>query len=361
MLKKNDGNMIKILIVEDSVTVSRYLEFIFGNDPEIVIIGSVLNGKQAVDFVKKNKPDIISMDIDMPIMNGLEATKIIMSENPIPIIIATASRNAGNIHTSMEALAAGALSVIQKPYGIGHPLEATRTARLLSMIKTLSKVKVVTRKYSKTKSIRKIASAKPAINDTMPPVTKLLNRKLVAIGISSGGPQVLAKIFSGISENFPYPILIVQHITEGFINSMVSWLNSILSIPVKVAAHNEMLLSGHIYFAPDKYQMGVKFNKIELRKCEPKTPICPSVKYLFNNLAQHSGKNTIAMILTGMGSDGSKEIKTLKNAGAFTIAQDEESSLVHGMPGEAIKNDGVDYVLNTNQIKDILAHIEKYK
>ncbi len=355
--------MIKLLIVEDSLTVRGYLKYIFSKDPDISIIGVVQNGKEAVEFVRKHKVDVISMDIDMPIMNGLQATKVIMSENPVPIIIVTSSRNAKNDKTAMEGLAAGALSVIQKPFGIGHKMEPKRTANMLRMIKTLSKVKVITRKFTTHKILDKKPIEKPSIggHQIIPSHLKLRNRKYVAIGISSGGPQVLAKIFSNITEKFPYPILVVQHITKGFMGTMVAWLNEILEIKVKIASHKEVLQPGYVYFAPDNYNMGVKSNMVCLSKCLAGERICPSVKHLFESLAMNAGSKTIAMILTGMGSDGSAEIKKLKDAGALTIAQDEESSLVHGMPGEAIKLGGVDYVLNTKNITELLNEIETKK
>lgn len=351
--------MIKVLIVEDSRTVSQYLEYIINNDPEIEVIGNVANGQLAVDFVKKNRPDIITMDVDMPIMNGLEATRIIMSTTAVPIIVVTASRNAHKMQISIEALAVGALTVIQKPIGIGHPDEHERTRNLLSMIKTYSQVKVITRKYRPTKKETESKSIEPIARNVIPPVSTLHKIKIVAVGISSGGPEVLAKIFAKITGKFPYPILVVQHITPGFLVGMITWFNRLSKIPVRIASDKELILPGNIYFAPDNFQMEVTFNRIKLRKCIEGVRICPSVRCLFNSLCIHHGKETFAMILTGMGRDGAKELKTLRDAGALTIAQDKESSLVHGMPGEAIKLNGAAYILDPDQIADVLLEIEK--
>ncbi len=349
--------MIKLLIVEDSLTVSGYLKYIFSEDPEITVVGVVGHGKEAIEFVKKNKVDVITMDIDMPVMNGLQATKIIMSENPKPIIILTSSRNAKKDETSMEALAAGALTVIQKPFGFGHKMEPLRTAGMVKIVKNLSKVKVITRKFNGADYSNKIPQSGIAKANKKPKAEELKNKKLVAIGISSGGPQVLAKIFSEIDEDFPLPILVVQHITKGFINTMVSWLDDILKIKVKVATQGELLKPGKVYFAPDEFNMGTKSNRIELTRCTPESKICPSVKYLFNNLSEEKSKHSIALILTGMGSDGSAEIKKLKEAGALTIAQDQKSALVHGMPGEAIKLGGIDYIMDTSNITALFKEI----
>ena len=352
--------MIKVLIVEDSRTVSQYLEYILSSDPEIEVIGNVPNGKMAIEFVEKNKPDIITMDIDMPVMNGLEATRRIMSTTPVPVIVVTASRNAYEVNISIEALAAGALTVIKKPVGFGHPNQDELINKLISMVKIYSQVKVVKRKIKPVEPIPvKAIKNTGKINTKTPPTNKLLKRKYVVIGISSGGPQVLIKIFSKISEDFPYPILVVQHITQGFLEGMVTWLDRLCKIPIHTAQDREKILPGHIYFAPNKFQMGINNDTIELRKCDEKIRICPSAEYLFNSLAKDHGKDTIAMLLTGMGTDGAQELKNLKVAGAITIAQDEESSLVFGMPGKAVELNGVDHLLNPDQIRDVLLKLEE--
>lgn len=350
--------MIKVLIVEDSKTVSQYLQFILDRDPEIEVIGNVANGKEAIEFIEKNKPDIISMDIDMPLMNGLEATRRIMATHPIPIIVVTASRNACKKNISFEALAAGALNVIHKPVGIGHPKEEEKTKIFLSMLKTYSQVKVITRRY---KSNRKTPEEKKLIysrTTNKPVVEQFLNKKYLAIGVSTGGPQVLTKVLSKITNKFPYPILIVQHISLGFIQNMASWLNNTLQIPISVAKQDEIPLPGHVYFAPDNFQFGIYNNKIKLTKCVMNMKLCPSVEHLFNSLCNTNAHETIAFLLTGMGNDGAKSLTKLKSLGAITIAQDEESSLVFGMPKEAIEMGGIDFILNPEQIADLLKETE---
>ena len=347
--------MIKVLIVDDSRVVSEYLEYTLNSDPGIQIIGNLSNGKQAIDFIKKNKPDIITMDIDMPVMDGLEATRIIMSTMPIPIVVVTASRNINEIQITMDALAAGALSVIEKPTGIGHINENNKKDKLITMIKVLSEVKVVTRKPA-------IVSKTPIKSlkyKRLPSLKKFNNKKVVAVGISSGGPQVLEKIFSKITGQFPYPILVVQHITESFLEGLVSWLGRLSMIPVHIATDTETILPGHIYFAPDHHNMGIIDLRVKLYGCSKvQGSICPSVAHLFSNLVMNYGSDTIAMILTGMGTDGAKELKMLKDAGSVTIAQDKESSLVHGMPGEAINLNAADYILSPQEIATILFQIE---
>lgn len=347
--------MINVLIVEDSRVVSEYLYYILSKDPQIQVIGNVSNGKKAIEFIKDHKPDVISMDIEMPIMDGLEATRIIMSTTPIPILIVTASRDANEVATTIEALAAGALGVIEKPIGVGHPNEQKLADQLVTMIKLMAEVKVVSRKPKAT-ARQKVKP--PAIIKEVPWEDHgRLN--VIAIGVSSGGPQALQQVFSKISDKFPVPIVVVQHITKGFLTGLVNWLGNTTAIPIQIATDGEQLLGGHIYFAPDNHQMKIsKSGKINLEKCEQKNGLCPSVAHLFNSVALAYGKSVMGIILTGMGNDGARELKLLREAGALTIAQDKESALIHGMPGVAIKLDAAKYILSATEISQLLYEIE---
>jgi two-component system chemotaxis response regulator CheB len=349
--------MIKVLIVEDSRVVSEYLQYVLSFEPEISVIGNVSNGKAAIEFVSEHKPDVITMDVNMPIMNGLEATRVIMSTNPVPIIIVSGSQNTKDVAVSLEALAAGALSVVEKPAGIGHPQETEQRKKLISMIKLMAEVKVITRKPSKRVHVTK--NQIPQKTGFALTNENLINRKIVAIGVSTGGPQVLQKIFSKLTSKFPCPILVVQHITTGFLEGLVTWLITTTKIPVYIATQNETMLPGHIYFAPNNYQMGVKgFGKIVLTENEANNGICPSVAHFFNSVEKEYGNKAIAIILTGMGRDGAVELKQLREAGALTIAQDKESALIYGMPGVAAEINAADFFLNTEQIAELLLKME---
>jgi len=348
--------MVNLLIVDDSSTIREYFEYILGQDPDINIVGKACNGKEALSFVKKLKPDIIAMDIDMPVMDGLEATRQIMSSTPIPIIIVTARRNAKNKEVSMEALASGALTVVEKPAGIKSANNA-EYIQLTKLIKTYSKVKVLTRRNLKRPAQpSKLQVVEP--KQTIPDKEILKQIELISIGVSTGGPEVLKTIISSIPANFPVPIVAVQHITPGFLDSMVSWLNSISPLHIKVAENGEFIKPGVVYFAPDKQHMTVVSNKIKLIKNMVNNPICPSVDALFRSLLDNASK-TLALLLTGMGSDGALAMKELYDRDALTVAQDKASSLIHGMPGEAIKINAVKHVLDLAGISKLLNNINE--
>jgi two-component system chemotaxis response regulator CheB len=348
--------MIKVLIVEDSRVVSEYLNYIFTNEPDMQVIGNVSNGKAAIDFIQHQKPDVITMDIDMPVMNGLEATRIIMSTIPVPILIVTGSRNANDSSTSIEALAAGALTVMEKPVGIGHPKEEELTKKLINMVKLMAEVTVVTRKL-KPKAIAPMVSA-GKFNKAVVEISSI--PQIIAIGVSSGGPQVLQVVFSKITSRFPVPIVVVQHITDGFLNSLINWLGNEVNLPVHIAQNSEDIKPGHIYFAPNGFQMNItREGKIILEKDVLKNGFNPSVAHLFTSVAHEFGNNAIGIILTGMGSDGSKELKLLLDKGAVTIAQSKESALIHGMPGVAIQFGSARYVMSADEISELLQDIER--
>jgi two-component system chemotaxis response regulator CheB len=348
--------MIKVLIVEDSRVVSEYLQYIFSNVHDMQVIGNVSNGKAAIDFIQHRKPDVITMDIDMPVMDGLEATRIIMSTMPIPILIVTGSRNANDTSTSIEALAAGALTVMEKPVGIGHPREAELSKNLINMVRLMAEVTVITRKLKPRIPVPAVSSA--AFSKELFDIISL--PKIIAIGVSSGGPQALQIVFSEITARFPVPIVVVQHITDGFLESFTNWLENVTNLPVHIAHNEEDLKPGHIYFAPNGSQMSIlKTGKVRLEKDILKNGLNPSVAHLFTSVANEFGNSAIGIILTGMGSDGSKELKLLLDKGAVTIAQSKESALINGMPGVAINYGSAKYVLSAEEISGFLSGIER--
>jgi two-component system, chemotaxis family, protein-glutamate methylesterase/glutaminase len=346
--------MIRVLVVEDSLTVASYMEWIFNQQPDMEVIGKVINGKEAVNFVKRDKPDVVTMDIEMPVMNGLEATRQIMELCPVPIVIVTASRNARETLMTMEALAAGALTLLEKPRGLNSPGGSSEIAELVMQVRLMAGVKVITRWKTLSVSPPKVP-IEWAISKEID-VSKTL--RIVVIGVSTGGPAALQEILSPLDKNFPYPIVIVQHIALGFIEGMINWLSGILKIPVKIGKDGEIVQAGTVYFAPDAYHLTVTMSGILKLKKNSGDPFCPSVSRLFRSVYESYGRHCLAILLTGMGNDGALEMKLLHDAGAFTIAQHKDSALIYGMPAEAVKLNGVTKLLRTNEISEFLLKLE---
>lgn len=344
--------MVNVLIVDDSEVVRISLQRILESDPEIRVIGTAENGVEAVKFVERQRPDVITMDINMPKMNGHEATRRIMETTPVPIVVVSASYAKNDVKHSFMAVEAGAVAIIEKPYGPGHPDHQDAARILINTVKVMSEVKVV-RRWIKTG--RPAAAAAPVLL-----AEKIAHKKvsIVAIGASTGGPLVLQTLLAGLGKDLPVPVAVVQHIARGFIEGMVAWLSQTTGQKVHVAKDGEPMLPGNVYFAPDDFQMGMeKYGAIRLSKALPENGIRPSVSYLFRSAMEAYGPEVAAVLLTGMGKDGAEELKLLKDAGAITIAQDMESSIIYGMPGEAVRIGGASYVLPPDKIVTALTSL----
>jgi two-component system, chemotaxis family, protein-glutamate methylesterase/glutaminase len=343
--------MIKVLVVDDSPVFRELLSYVLTSDPEIKVIGTASNGEEALKAIQQDKPDVITMDIIMPGMDGFETTRKIMETNPVPIIIVTGSLNIREIGLSFKTTEAGALTIVQKPRGIGHPGYEKDAKELIRMVKLMSEVTMVKRWTDKRKEA--LISGKSIEAD------KTSNGiKIVAIGASTGGPPVVRKILSGLPKNFSLPVLIVQHMSAGFIAGFAEWLNHTSALPVHVAVHNTEALGGHVYIAPDGVQMRVAVNgRVALAGDPPENGLRPSVSYLFRSVANAYGSQAIGILLTGMGKDGAAELKLMREKGAVTIAQNRESSVVFGMPGEAVKIDAARYILSLEGILSLLTSL----
>lgn len=332
-------------MAEDSAVTRMFLVHLLESDPRIRVVGAVADGQAAFDFVVRNKPDVVLMDIHMPRLDGFEATRRIMESQAVPIVICSANTNVGDTAIMFRAMEAGAIACIEKPAGPQHPNFEAAAAHLLETVKLMSEVKVVRR------------TARPADPVAAPAAAVLATRpiRMVGIGASTGGPPVLQTILSGLPKDYPLPILIVQHIAEGFVGGMAEWLNQTTPLHVHVASHGALPLAGHVYLAPDDFHMGVGAGGvIVLTREEPENHLRPAVSYLFRSLAQVYGPDALGVLLTGMGRDGAEELKALKDKGAITIAQDRESSVVHGMPGVAIALGAAMYVLPAERIAQTL-------
>jgi len=346
--------MIKVLIVEDSPVVSAFLAYFLNSDPEMQVIGTANNGIEAIEAVKRKKPDIITMDINMPKMNGLEATREIMESIPVPIVIVTGSYDTTEIAITFSALEAGAVAIVRRPTGIGHPEHETTLKALIRAVKLMSEVKVVKRRPATTRRKTSDIAVSPPIEET----SGYAKVRVVAMGASTGGPLALQTVLSGLSGDFPAPVLIVQHIAEGFAPGFAEWLNQKTDLLVHVARDGERILPKHVYVAPNGFHMGVKYaGRIALAGDEPENGLRPSVSYLFRSVANVYGQHAVGVLLTGMGNDGALELKRLKEKGAVTLVQDEVSSVVFGMPGQAITLDAATHVFSPEGIAEKLNNL----
>jgi len=341
--------MIKVLIVEDSAVVRQFLEYVLNSDPEIQVIGAARDGEEALELVKEKKPDVITMDINMPRMDGFEATRRIMESFPTPIVIVSASWDAREVETTFRAMEAGAVAAVPKPRGGNHPELEPDVRELIQTVKLMSEVKVV-RRWPARKSTPTVpqtldARGKGARGDI----------EVVAIGASTGGPIPIQTILSGLPEEFPAPILVVQHISRGFVPGFTEWLSSSSRLKLKVASDGDLLDRGRVYIAPDGLHMGVRDgSRIELSSDEPEHSVRPSVSYLFRSVAKTYGRKSAGVLLSGMGIDGAEELKLMRDKGAATFVQDEKTSVVWGMPGEAVRLGAAQYVFPPYKIAGAL-------
>jgi two-component system, chemotaxis family, protein-glutamate methylesterase/glutaminase len=342
---------VQVLIVDDSTAVRMLLAHILESDPRISVIGKAANGREALEFVTRRRPDVILMDVLMPEMDGFEATRLIMETRPVPIVICSAGSNTREAATLFRLMEAGAVACVETPVGSDHRDFEERVANLLQTVKLMSEVKVVRRWAHAKRTDVALAASKPS-RRSGPAV------RLVGIGASTGGPPVLQTILAGLPKDFPAPVLIVQHIAAGFLSGLVEWLNQTTGLQIHIAAYGIQPLPGHVYLAPDEFHMGVADGgRLILSKEEPTHGLRPSVSYLFRSLADVCGANAVGVLLTGMGRDGADELKMMKDRGAVTIVQDRETSVVHGMPGAAIALDAATTVLPADKIASVLVEM----
>ena len=343
-------NRINVLVVEDSPVMQMLLKHLLNNDPQLRVMGTANNGQEAVDFVAGQKPDVILMDVHMPKMDGYEATRRIMETQPVPIVISSATMTAEEVGETFHALEAGAVAFIEKPVGPGSPGFDQIVQKLLQTVKLMAEVKVVKR-WSRDRRPGQTVAARPVAE--LPRGAEAI--QVVAIGASTGGPPVIQTILKGLPAEYPVPILVVQHIASGFLGGMVDWLRQTTPLSVQLAVHGATALPGHAYLAPDGFHLGLlPGGRIWLSRNDPENGLRPSVSFLFRSVANVCGARAAAVLLTGMGRDGADELKLLKDKGAVTIAQDAETSVVHGMPGEAIQLGAALYTLPPEQIAAML-------
>ena len=340
--------MINVLIADDSKATRMFLQHLLESDADISVIGVVANGAPVLEFLQGARPDVVVIGVCVPGMDGLETTRRIMETQPLPIVVCSVTAN----ELVFRALESGAIACIEMPVAGDSSYAQAAASHLIQSVKLMSEVKVV-RRWPKSASDRVSGRTLSAAR-----LQNGANVKIVGIGASTGGPPALQTIIRDLPGDFPVPVLVVQHIAKGFLPGMVTWLRQTTGKSVAIASNGTLALPGHVYLAPDGSQMGItRDGHISLSRAEAENGIRPAVGFLFRSLAEMTGASAIGVLLTGMGKDGAAELKEMKVRGAVTIAQDRESSVVHGMPGTAVALGGATYVLPVSRIANALTHL----
>jgi two-component system chemotaxis response regulator CheB len=342
----------RVLVVDDSLTARKHLVDVLSTDAEIEVAGEAEDGKEAIELCRTLRPDVMTLDMMLPVMSGVAVTEYVMAYCPTPILVVSSSTNRGELYKTYDALAAGAVDVFEKPSG--KEPDGLWEKGFLSSVKITSRIRVITHIRGKFPFSSACAPAeRPNSNGSA-------RRSVVAIGGSTGGPAAIVEILRGLPVNFPIPILLVIHIGEPFSAAFAEWLDGLSPLRVRYAADGELLPSvgqAGVVMAPPGFHLVLRRGRLNLTRELERHSCRPSVDVLFESLAKDVGSQTAACLLTGMGRDGAAGLLALRHMGALTIAQDEASSVVFGMPREAIQIGAAERVLALDQIAPALAAI----
>jgi two-component system chemotaxis response regulator CheB len=346
----------RVVVVEDSATVRNRLVEILRTDPDLDVVGAAEDGKSAIEICLRCRPDVVTMDMMLPVMSGLAATEFIMAHCPTPILVVSASTNRGELFKIYEALAAGAVDVLEKPAG-GEP-DGAWEKRFLATVKLVARIRVITHPRDRLSRLCRHAHDSPPLSPFPPERAK--GYGLVAIGASTGGPGAIVEVLRGLPANFRLPILCVLHINEPFGTAFADWLDGQTErrvaypqdgAPVAAAA-------GRVVVAPGGRHLVVRDGRLRLTRDSARHSCRPSVDVLFESIAVEYGASAIACLLTGMGKDGALGLLRVRQAGGMTIAQDESTSVVYGMPREAAMIGAAQQILRLADIGPRLASLQ---
>jgi two-component system chemotaxis response regulator CheB len=331
---------VRVLIADDSIVVRRIVKQMLESDQDIRVVGMASSGAEAVELTAQLRPDLITMDLMMPGMDGLEATARIMAQHPTPVLFFSSFFDHDGMHSRFDALAAGALDVLDKPTLVPDERWDAQAGALVKRVKALAQVPVVAHirgshvlagQRSRTFAS---ASARTAV-------------EVVAIGVSSGGPRVVDEILSALPREFDLAILVVQHMAEGFMGGLVTWLQPRCALPIKVAAEGDTVRPGQVLFAPDSAHLTLlPTGRVQLSTADPVNGLRPSVDVAFASVASVYQARAAGIVLTGMGADGAAGLLAIRDAGGMTMVQDEASCVVFGMPRAAIQRGAAQRVLS---------------
>lgn len=345
----------RVLVVEDSLTIRKRLCEVLSAHPELEVVGEAEDGRRAIELCQSLRPDIVTMDMMLPVMSGLAATEYIMAHCPTPILVVSSSFNRGELYKTYEALAAGAVDVLEKPSGEEDP-DQEWERKLTSAVQMVARIRVITHPRGRLGSMGRPGGAPfvpPAGNGSRPPA------RVLAVGTSTGGPAAIVSLLRSLPPSFRLPILLVIHINEPFGAAFVTWLDGQTERTVLSATEGDRVedRQGCVLMAPPGSHMIVERGRIRLNN-DPERHSCrPSVDVLFESVARDYGNAALACLLTGMGRDGAAGLLRIRQAGGATFAQDEASSVVYGMPREAAMLGAAEWILALDDIGPAVARL----
>ncbi|MEQ9328187.1 MAG: chemotaxis protein CheB, partial [Rhodospirillales bacterium] len=345
----------------DSEVVATILEQIYNEDARLEVVSVVRSGEQALERLKNVAPDVISLDIRLPGMDGIEVAKRIMEERPTPIVVVAASVDERESGISMNALRAGALAVVEKPVGMTNSDYDDMAAKLCRQLVLMSDVNLVRRRP--TGEPTSWFSPAPGKLNGQRLRSYSAGHRFRAIGIaaSTGGPNALVQVLGGLPADVPVPIMLVQHMTPSFLEGFVDWLAGIVPQKVVVAANGERPVAGTVYVAPPDRHLCVVRDRLQCVAAPHVAGQRPSGTVLLETMARNYGTGCIGIVLTGMGSDGARGLKEVFDAGGYTIVEDETTSIVFGMPGAAVSLGAAAIKLPLPEIADHLTRVMRIK
>ena len=341
-------NKLRVLVVEDSLTVRRRLCEVLEADPGIEVVGEAADGKQAIEKCLALGPDVITLDMMLPVMSGLAATEYIMAHRPTPILVVSSSVNRGELFKTYEALAAGAVEVMEKPAADAE--DGAWERRFVAMVKLVARVKAITH-------VRARLNGHTAAERMPPPRSDGHACEVLAIGASTGGPRAVVEVLRALPPGLAVPVLVVVHIGEPFGSAFAEWLDGQTHHRVRLAAPGQALATQGVFLAPPDRHLVLQQRRLQLSSAPQRHSCRPSVDVLFESLAAECGAAAGACLLTGMGQDGARGLLAIRQAGGTTIAQDEASSVVWGMPREAVQLGAAHRVLPLGEIGPALAAV----
>ncbi len=328
---------VRVMIVEDSLVVRELLRYIVSKDPRLELVAAVASGEEALAAIAGARPDVISMDIRLPGIDGLETTRRIMAERPTPIVVVAGAVEDAGLHISMNALRAGALSVVEKPVATTHAGYEVVANEICTQLRIMAQVPVIRRRSIGSEWNARNGTAAPA---SAPVPASALGQQPAMLGIaaSTGGPPALARVIGALPKDFPLPILLVQHMGPAFMDGFAGWLDSVVPLPVAIARDGERAEAGRVYVAPGDRHLELGSNCIlRLIDSAPVSGQRPAATVLFRSMARQLGASGLGVLLTGMGEDGALGLADMHAAGAQTVAEDESTAVVYGMPAAAVR------------------------